>query len=155
MPAAAAPERVRPVTTAAVPEPRPSTPRPGRTEGRPAPGRPGRGRSMRRSVVASAVVVVASLLTVVGADAYLTQGQVRLTRMQQQLTSASGRHRDLEAQVATLTNPSKVVSEAERAGLDAPTKVTDLPAVSLPAPTPEPTATAPGTRSSTTAARTR
>jgi hypothetical protein len=110
---------------------------------------------MRRSVVASAVVVVASLLTVVGADAYLTQGQVRLTRMQQQLTSASGRHRDLEAQVATLTNPSKVVSEAERAGLDAPTKVTDLPAVSLPAPTPEPTATAPGTRSSTTAARTR
>jgi len=110
---------------------------------------------MRRAVVASAVVVVGSLLTVVGANAYLTQGQVRLTRMQQQLVSASGKHRDLELKVATLTNPSNVVSEAERAGLDAPSKVTDLPEVSLPAPTPAPTATAAGTRSSTAAARTR
>jgi hypothetical protein len=67
---------------------------------------------------------------VVAASAYLTQGQVRLTRMQQQLTSELGRHRDLELRVAQLADPSNVVSQAQRDGLTAPSRVTDLPQVS-------------------------
>jgi hypothetical protein len=67
---------------------------------------------------------------VVAASAYLTQGQVRLTRMQQQLTAQLGRHRDLELRVAQLADPSNVVSQAQRHGLTAPSRVTDLPQVS-------------------------
>jgi hypothetical protein len=68
---------------------------------------------------------------VVAASAYLTQGQVRLTRMQQQLTSELGRYRDLESRVAHLADPSNVVSQAQRHGLTAPSRVTDLPQVNL------------------------
>jgi hypothetical protein len=71
---------------------------------------------------------------VVGASAYLTQGQVRLTRMQDQLTTELGRHLDLEAHVATFVGPSNVLSQAQRNGLDAPKSVTDLPQVIPSAP---------------------
>jgi hypothetical protein len=79
---------------------------------------------------------------VVAASAYLTQGQVRLTRMQQQLTSELGQHRDLELRVAQLADPSNVVSQAQRDGLTAPSKVTDLPQVSV-VPASVPTSSAP------------
>jgi hypothetical protein len=85
-----------------------------------------------------ATLIVASLLAVVGADAYLTQGQVRLTQLQQQLTSASGAHRDLEAQVARLVSPNTVISQAEHDGLSAPSSVTDIPEVTVPPPTTQP-----------------
>jgi cell division protein FtsL len=79
-------------------------------------------------------LVLCSLLMVVAASAYLTQGQVRLTRMQQQLTSELGHHRDLEARVAQLADPSNVVSQAQRHGLTAPSHVTDLPQVTVSPP---------------------
>jgi cell division protein FtsL len=74
-----------------------------------------------------ATLVLCSLLLVAGASAYLTQGQVRLTRLQQQLNVEFGRHRNLESRVAQLANPSKVVSKAQGDGLTAPSHVTDLP----------------------------
>jgi cell division protein FtsL len=77
-------------------------------------------------------IVVVTLLMVVAASAYLTQGQVRLTRIQQQLTSALGQHSDLEARVAQLADPSAVISQAQLHGLTAPTKETDLPQVTTP-----------------------
>jgi cell division protein FtsL len=64
---------------------------------------------------------------VAGADAYLTQGQVRLTRLQQQLSTELGRHHDLEMNLAQLSNPTAVVSAAQQDGLQAPGQVTDLP----------------------------
>jgi hypothetical protein len=94
-------------------------------------------------MVLCAALVVGSLLSVAGTDAYLTQGQVRLTRMQQELTSVSGTHRDLEARLAQLSNPSAVVSQAEGHGLSAPSKVTDLPQVTVAGPPVTPTRPAP------------
>lgn len=78
------------------------------------------------------MLAVGSLLAVAGAYAYLTQGQVRLTRLDQQLGNQLNRHRELELKVADLEQPSKVVSEAKQQGLVTPSKVTDLPPVSLP-----------------------
>jgi hypothetical protein len=92
----------------------------------------------RRTWLVSIALVVGSLLMVAAADAYLTQGQVRLTRMQQQLNAEIGRHHDLELQVARLSNPSSIVAEAQKDGLQAPSQVTDIPVTS---PT---TAPAPG-----------
>lgn len=85
----------------------------------------------RRRVVLSVVVVVGSLLSVAAAQAYLTQGQVRLARLQQQLNTQVGQHHDLELQVAQLEQPSHIVSVAQKAGLAVPTQVQNLPQVNL------------------------
>jgi hypothetical protein len=135
---ATAPERV---TVAAPPRPVPESDR----RSRPAvasPGRRGPRWSLRRAAVLSGALVLCSLLMVVTASAYLTQGQVRLTRMQQQLTSELGRHRDLEARVAQLADPNNVVSQAQHHGLTAPSQVTDIPQVN-PSPASVATSTAP------------
>ncbi|MHB8329595.1 MAG: hypothetical protein ACYDD6_08240 [Acidimicrobiales bacterium] len=68
-----------------------------------------------------------SLLAVAGAEAYITQGQVRLARLEQQLNTQQADHRDLELQVAQLENPSSIVSQAQQHGLTVPSQVTDLP----------------------------
>ena len=107
-----------------------------------APGRRGPGWSLRRTAALCGTIVVVSLLMVVAASAYLTQGQVHLTRMQMQLTSELGQHRNLEARAAQLANPSTVISQAQIHGLTAPTKETDLPQVNV-------------SKSSTTASTTR
>ncbi len=136
MPAVAAPERMpRADTAEAIPAP---TPSPAQARPRPAAGRPRGGTLPLRAIAVGATLVVASLLAVVAADAYLTQGQVRLTQLQQQLTSASGTHRDLEARVARLVSPNTVISQAEHDGLSAPSAVTDLPEVTVPPPTTQP-----------------
>jgi hypothetical protein len=64
----------------------------------------------------------------------LTQGQVRLTRLQEQLSTQLGQHRDLELRVAQLEQPANVLSEAQKQGLVAPKEVTDLSQVEPPAP---------------------
>lgn len=74
-------------------------------------------------------VALASLLAVSGAHAYLVQGQVRLARLQQQLSSVQTEQRDLQVQVARLESPATVVSEGEKQGLTVPSQVTDLPLV--------------------------
>jgi hypothetical protein len=63
----------------------------------------------------------------------LTQGQVRLTRLQEQLSTQLGQHRDLELRVAQLEQPANVLSEAQKQGLVAPKDVTDLSQVEPPA----------------------
>ncbi len=73
--------------------------------------------------------LLASLLLVGGAHAYLTAGQVRLARLQEQLGSAQARERGLQVQVAQLENPSHVVTQAQQQGLTVPSQVTDLPLV--------------------------
>ncbi|MGD0320552.1 MAG: hypothetical protein ABSC00_02930 [Acidimicrobiales bacterium] len=86
-----------------------------------------------RFVVLAVALALGSLLAVAGAQAYLTQGQVRLTRLQEQLNTQLGQHRDLELRVAQLEQPANVLSEAQKQGLVAPNGVTDLPQVNPPA----------------------
>jgi hypothetical protein len=119
-----APERVR-AEPAAVPVrvPRASQPPQRATE---SPGERGPRWPLRRTAAMCGVIVMLSLLVVVAASAYLTQGQVRLTRLQGQLTSVLGQHHDLEERVAQLSDPSTVVSQSEHHGLVAPGDVTDL-----------------------------
>ncbi len=127
MAVATAPERVGAATVAGgvpdlAPSPRRAVESPGRSLPRWTPV---------RTATLCGVIVLVSLLMVVAASAYLTQGEVRLTRMQQQLTSELGQHRNLLARAAQLSDPSTVVSRAERDGLTAPSKVTDLPLVNV------------------------
>ena len=112
----------------------PSRPVISRPASRPAPATSRRrtGGSLRRTAVVCVTLVLGSLLAVVAANAYMTQGQVELTQMQQKLTSDLGQHRDLEAQVAKFVNPSSVVSSAQAHGYVAPSHVTDLPQVTDP-----------------------
>jgi len=128
MAVATAPERLRAAPAAAL-VPDTSAPHRRAVE---APGRRGPRWSLRRSATMSGAIVLFSLLMVVAASAYLTQGQVRLTRMQEQLTSVLGQRRVLEYRMARLSDPSRVVSEAENDGLAAPSKVTDLTPLRVP-----------------------
>jgi cell division protein FtsB len=101
-------------------------------------GPPGRHRfrwSGRHAVALAVTLVLGSLLLVAGTQAYMTQQQVRLGTMEARLAVQSASHRNLELQVAQLSNPSHVVSAAQRQGLVVPSQVTDLPPVSPPAST--------------------
>jgi len=86
-------------------------------------------RRRRAPVVLALVLSVGSLLMVAAAQAYLTQGQVRLARLQQQLTNEEANHRDLELQVAGKEDPSQVVTRAQQQGLTVPPQVNDVPLV--------------------------
>ncbi len=102
----------------------------------PRPRKTRRSDHRKRTVAVLCVLLtMGSLLAVTGAHAYLTQGQVRLTRLQNQLSSQLTRHRNLELQVANLEQPSSVLSEAQKQGLVVPTNVNDLPQANLSAPT--------------------
>ncbi|MGA2036019.1 MAG: hypothetical protein ABSH04_00300 [Acidimicrobiales bacterium] len=95
--------------------------------------RPHRTRNSIVMLVVAVAVAVGSLLAVVGAQAYLTQGQVRLTRLQEQLNTQLGQNGDLEMRLAQLEQPANVLSEAQKQGLVAPSNVTDLSQVNPPA----------------------
>jgi hypothetical protein len=102
------------------------------------------------------VVVIGALLVVVVGQALLASGQVRLAGIQQKLNVAQGVHRQIELQVSQLETPSRIVGAALGAGMVHPTKVNQLPYVSLstplptPAVTPVPAATTPTTAATTT-----
>jgi hypothetical protein len=92
----------------------------------------------------AAVLVLGSLLIVAGAQAYMTQEQVRLTQVQARLATQVGEHHDLELRVAQLSNPAHIVGAAQHQGLTVPTQVTDLTPVSFPSTvTTHPTVTIP------------
>ena len=94
------------------------------------PERRGPSRSRLRPPVALALgSVLASLLAVGAAHAYLTAGQVKLAHIQQELAGAQATERSLQVQVAQLEDPSHVVARAQQQGLTVPTQVTDLPLV--------------------------
>lgn len=78
------------------------------------------------------VLVLGSLLAVAGAQAYMTQEQVRLVQIQARLAAQVGEHHDLELRVAQLSNPAHVVGVAQGLGLTVPSQVTDLPQVTIP-----------------------
>jgi hypothetical protein len=93
----------------------------------------------------SAVLVVGSLLAVVFGDALVSEGQVRLAAVQQQLQGATNVQKNYQVDVAQKSAPDLVVSEAEKAGLKASPKVGYLPYVPLNVPLPVPqTAPLPG-----------
>jgi cell division protein FtsL len=99
-------------------------------------------------------MVVAALLAVVGGQAMLANGQVRLSALDQQLQIEQGFHRQVELQVSTLETPSRIVSAAVgQLHMVHPAHVTQLPYVSLstalptPAVTPPPASSHPSTTS--------
>ncbi|HEY5025831.1 MAG TPA: hypothetical protein VII76_12710 [Acidimicrobiales bacterium] len=128
---ATAPERAR-VSPAPAPERSRVSPAPARVPDRQprraleTPGTRGPRWSLPRTAALGGLIVLVSLLMVVAASAYMTQGQVSLTRMQGELNSVLGQHHLLENQVASLSDPSGVVSQSQHHGLVAPTNVTDL-----------------------------
>jgi hypothetical protein len=96
-----------------------------------APPPSSRRQPWRRVVVASVVLALGSLLLVVGAQAYLISGQVRLVQVQQELNTQLGRHRNLDLRVAQLEEPSRIVAQAQKQGYTVPAQVNDLPRVDL------------------------
>ena len=106
-------------------------------------------RSRRRTRVAtrrlvntvSISIVVAALLAVVVAQAFLANGQVKLSRLQNQLTLEQSAHRQAELAVAGLETPSRIVAAASGQGMMRPASVTELPYVSLSVPLPTPKVT--------------
>jgi hypothetical protein len=98
------------------------------------PSRHRRPWSIRPTLVVVVTLVLGSLLCVAGAQAYLTQQSVRLGQVQSRLDAQVGEHRDLELQVAQLSNPSHLVNTAQSQGYTVPAQVTDLPAVTVPPP---------------------
>lgn len=102
----------------------------------PRPRKTRRSAHRRRTVAVLCVLLtMGSLLAVAGAHAYLTQGQLRLTRLQGQLSSQLARHRNLELQVANLEQPSSVLTQAQKQGLVVPSNVNDLPQANVSART--------------------
>jgi len=83
-------------------------------------------------LVVAVALVVGSLLLVAGAQAYMTQQQVRLTQIETRLSTQVGEHHDLELRVAQLSNPAHIVSAAQQQGLTVPSQVTDLTPVTVP-----------------------
>jgi cell division protein FtsL len=95
------------------------------------PSRRRRPWSLRPTLIVVIVLVLGSLLVVAGAQAYMTQEQVRLTGVQTQLAAQVGMHHNLELQVAALSNPAHIVRAAQSQGLTVPSQVTDLPPVAV------------------------
>src|SRR5580704_5882938 len=81
------------------------------------PSRRRRPWSLRPTLIVAVALVLGSLLMVAGAQAYLTQQSVRLGQVQSRLATQVAEHRDNELRVAQLSNPSHVVSSAQRQGL--------------------------------------
>lgn len=100
---------------------------------RPAPRRTGLSRG--RLVLVGPVLVILSLLAVVGAQAVLTEGQVRLTNLKAQVSAAQTKRFDLELRVAQEEQPSAIVAAARAQGMIVPTVVSEIPAVDPDPPT--------------------
>jgi cell division protein FtsL len=90
----------------------------------------------RRLVLVAPALVIVSLLGVAGAQAVLTEGQVRLNTLQSKVSAAQTRRFDLELQVAQEEQPSAVVAAARAHGMTVPSVVNDIPEVN-----PEPSIT--------------
>ena len=97
------------------------------------------------------VMVVVALLIVVGGQAMLANGQVRMARIDQRLQVAQSEHRQQVLDVTRKETPSRIVGSATaQLHMVHPSHVTQLPYVSLRTPLPTPTVT-PGTTTATTA----
>jgi hypothetical protein len=105
-----------------------------------------RGRLVRYLPV---VMVVVALLIVVGGQAMVANGQVRMARLDQQLQVAQSEHRQQVLDLTGLETPSRIVGAAtSQLHMVRPSHVTQLPSVSLHKPIPTPNVTpAPATTS--------
>ncbi len=105
----------------------------------PAPRRRTGTRAVQRSTMwLSGLLIVGSLLAVVVGDAFVTQGQVRLSTTQRALVAAEATQKSLQVAVALKAAPPVVVSQAKSRGLVAATQVVYLPQVPLNVPLPPP-----------------
>lgn len=88
------------------------------------------------------VMVVVALLIVVAGQAMLANGQVRMTRLEQELQAAQGVHRLQELNVSKLETPSRIVGYAtNQLHMVHPIHVAQIPSVSLATPLPTPAVT--------------
>ncbi len=96
----------------------------------------------------SCLLVVGSLFAVVVSDAFVAEGQVRLSATQGQVAAATAAQKALQVAVAEKAAPPVVVSQAKRDGMVIPDQVVYLPQVPLdvPLPAPHTTPTAPARR---------
>jgi hypothetical protein len=94
-------------------------------------------------------MVVVALLIVVGGQAMVANGQVRMARLDQQLQVAQSEHRQQVLDLTGLETPSRIVGAAtSQLHMVRPSHVTQLPSVSLHKPIPTPNVTpAPATTS--------
>src|ERR1700722_3391685 len=88
-------------------------------------------RLTTRLIVVGPALVLMSLLSVVIAQALMTQGQVRLTYLQGQVAAAQTTRLDLELQVATEEQPGNVIAAARSQVLVEPAGITEIAAVDL------------------------
>ncbi len=96
-------------------------------------------------------MVVVALLIVVGGQAILANGQVRMARLDQRLQLAQSEHRQQELDVAERETPSRIAGAATaQLHMVHPLHVTQLPYVSLRTPLPTPNVTPKGTAATTT-----
>jgi hypothetical protein len=104
-------------------------------------GRAGVGRGKLLTTISVAMVVAALLAVVVG-HALLTNGQVRLSALQHQLTLEQSAHRQAELAVSQLETPARIVAAASgQLHMVRPAAVVELPYVSLSVPLPTPKVT--------------
>jgi hypothetical protein len=93
---------------------------------------PRRGRRLTsKLIVVGPAFVLISLLSVVVAQALMTEGQVRLTVLQGQVSAAQTERLDLELEVAQEEQPGNVIAAARNQGLVEPAGITDIAAVGL------------------------
>jgi len=86
-------------------------------------------------------LVVAALLAVVVAQAFLANGQVRLSALQHQLSLEQSAHRQSELSVSELETPARIVGAATSQLHMVRPAVMELPYVSLQTPLPTPKVT--------------
>ena len=87
-------------------------------------------------------MVVVALLIVVGGQAMLANGQVRMARLDQRLQIAQSEHRLQVLNVTGLETPARIVGAATaQLHMVHPSHVIQLPYVSLRTPLPTPTVT--------------
>ena len=137
----------------AAPQPRSSTRRPALRVFEPQPRRSQRrGLSRRGHLWLAALLVAGSLLAVVVGDTLVTQGQIRMSDLQSQITSQLATQKSMQTEVAQLAAPDRVVAQGIALGLTAPATVVDLPEVPLDVPLPVPDTSPPTTASAATTA---
>jgi hypothetical protein len=86
-------------------------------------------------------LVVGALLAVVVGQAFLANGQVRLSAFERELSLEQATHRQRELSVAQLETPARIVGAATTQDHMVGAAVTELPYVSLTVPLPTPTVT--------------
>lgn len=93
---------------------------------------PRRRRHLARRLAVA--LVLASLLAVVAGHEVLAEEQVRLSAAESQLSTAQSGYRQDVLGLAEREAPSRIVDQAEKLQMVAPTQITQLPYVSLTTP---------------------